>query len=141
MGRSSSRPPEGTIFLVTGSTLRAEEMDRPLAYFIRQRISQIDDRPVYVISDYRYLYENSFKRYPTISIGGPGINALGQKWLEDLPVAMADEGAFYLQLSEDGSEPLRASIWGMDHEATRVAVATFLENYLERFLDVCANRV
>ena len=33
-------PADRVLLIVTGSTLRAEEMDRPLAYYLKQRIEQ-----------------------------------------------------------------------------------------------------
>ena len=53
------------LLIVTGSTLRAEEMDRPLGYYLKQRIEQavlegstkghqgLEDFRVRVIADFR----------------------------------------------------------------------------------------
>jgi hypothetical protein len=140
MSRSSEQNPDDCILIVTGSTLRAEEMDRPLAYYIRQFILDHHCRStpptVYVISDFRYLDASRLAELPTISVGGPGVNALAHKWLETLPAVLTVDCEFYIQLADDEGDPPRASIWGMDHESTRLAVASFLENYLDRFIDL-----
>ncbi|MFO0944950.1 MAG: hypothetical protein U1D30_03230 [Planctomycetota bacterium] len=69
--------PQGSVLIVTGSSLRAEEKDRPLAYFIREKILELGESsdlppPVYVISDYRYLHEPPLAEVPTISPVGRG---------------------------------------------------------------------
>jgi hypothetical protein len=133
--------PAATILIVTGSELRAEEMDRPLAYYLRQKIVEseafVRRGPIHVISDYRYLYEKKFADYPTISIGGPGVNALAHKWLEKLPLCLTVDDEFFLQMTPPGQTPVRASIFGVDHETTQFALATFLENHLDGFLAHC----
>ncbi len=37
--------PEGLILIVTGSTLRAEQMDRPLAYYLQSQIDELGAFP------------------------------------------------------------------------------------------------
>ncbi len=54
------------LLIVTGSTLRAEEVDRPLAYYLRQRIEQslaesdLDAGPfrVQVVADFRWIHDD-----------------------------------------------------------------------------------
>ena len=36
----AAEPPARLLLIVTGSTLRAEELDRPLAYYLKQRIDR-----------------------------------------------------------------------------------------------------
>lgn len=140
----SCKPPQGSVFLVTGSTLRAEEMDRPLAYYIREHFLESRDwpasSPVHVISDFRFLYETKLAAWPTISVGGPGVNALTHKWLDVVPLVFAVDEEFYIHLAEDSGEPTRACIWGVDHVQTKIAVATFIDNYLPRFLTASLER-
>ena len=80
------------LLIVTGSTLRAEEMDRPLGYYLKQRIEGIlsasadqagsklghdlSDYQVRVIADFRWIHDEFLQSLPTISLGGPGVNAL-----------------------------------------------------------------
>lgn len=131
-------PLGGAVLIVTGSNLRAEEMDRPLAYYIREKILERNDTDtdfaVCVLSDYRYLYEQGLAELPTISIGGPGVNALAQKWLEDLPIVLAIEDELFIQMDDGDNHPTRCSIWGIDHEATRIAVSAFVDHHLDAFL-------
>jgi hypothetical protein len=137
------------LLIVTGSTLRAEEMDRPLAYYLKQQIEElltqptktgqhsVDDYLVHVIADFRWIHDETLQRLPTISLGGPGVNALAHKWLEDVPVSLAYNERYFIQMDPDLAEA-RASIWGMDNATTQIAVAVFLERFLPRFLGRCA---
>lgn len=143
MGLSSYCLPESTTFVVTGSNLRAEEMDRPLAYCLSEKISErLNDigiaAPVYVVSDFRYLHERQWQGFPAISIGGPGVNAVAQEWMRSLPVALELEDEFFLQMGTSKAGVPRASIWGMDHATTQSALATFLDHYLGEFLGIPA---
>lgn len=133
------------LLIVTGSTLRAEEVDRPLAYYLGQRIEQyMAEHPsgpgplaVRVIADFRWIHDEPLQDYPTISVGGPGVNALAHRWLEEVPVSLAVDECYYLQMDPDLEEP-RASIWGMDNTTTQIAVSVFVERFLGRFLEHCA---
>jgi hypothetical protein len=137
------------LLIVTGSTLRAEEMDRPLGYYLKQRIEQslreatstgrqgLDDYVVRVVADFRWIHDEPLQSLPTISLGGPGVNALAHRWLEDVPVSLAFSERYFIQMDPDLSEP-RASIWGMDNSTTQIAVSVFVDRFLPRFLDRCA---
>jgi hypothetical protein len=137
------------LLIVTGSTLRAEEMDRPLGYYLKQRIEQslraatttgrqgLDDYIVRVVADFRWIHDEPLQSLPTISLGGPGVNALAHRWLEDVPVSLAFSERYFIQMDPDLSEP-RASIWGMDNSTTQIAVSVFIDRFLPRFLDRCA---
>ncbi len=74
---------------------------------------------------------------PTISLGGPGVNALSHRWLEDLPVSLAFGERYFIQMDPDLVEP-RASVWGMDNATTQIAVSVFIDRFLPRFLERCA---
>jgi hypothetical protein len=134
------------LLIVTGSTLRAEEVDRPLGYYLKQRIeayaaehaADLDLGPlsVRVIADFRWIHDEPLHTLPTISVGGPGVNALAHRWLEDVPVSLAVDDRYYLQMDPDLDEP-RVSIWGMDNATTQIAVSVFLERFLPRFLEHC----
>lgn len=137
MSKNDCRAPEGSILIVTGSDLRAEEMDRPLAYYLQQCIRKHlvpHSRPVFVMSDCRFLYEQGFNRFPCISVGGPGVNALAHKWLKLVPFVFGVDDEFYIQMNDSLDEPARASIWGVDHDTTKLAIATFVERFLDEFL-------
>ena len=84
--------PYRLLLIVTGSTLRAEEMDRPLGYYLKQRIEEmlragsyatgsqqgqtLSDYEVRVVADFRWIHDEFLQPLPTISLGGPGVNAL-----------------------------------------------------------------
>jgi hypothetical protein len=139
-------PPAKMLLIVTGSTLRAEDVDRPLAYYLKQRIDNWPDDAktssplsfrVRVVADFRWIHDEPLQVLPTISIGGPGVNALSHRWLEEVPVSLAVDEQYYIQMDPDLDEP-RASIWGMDNATTQIAVSVFIERFLPRFLEHCA---
>jgi hypothetical protein len=137
---------ERLILIVVGSTLRAEEADRPLAYYLKQQVEgalgRLElDAPlnpggfrVLVLADFRWIHDEELHQWPTLSVGGPGVNALTQKWLEELPLSLAVDEQYYIQMDPRLSE-LRVSIWGMDNKATQVAVSAFMQRFLTRFLE------
>ena len=138
--------PAKMLLIVTGSTLRAEDVDRPLAYYLKQRIdrwSGEEGKPsrgafrVRVVADFRWIHDEPLQTLPTISLGGPGVNALAHRWLEEVPVSLAVDEQYYIQMDPDLDEP-RASIWGMDNPSTQVAVSAFVRRFLPRFLERCA---
>lgn len=133
----------GLILIVTGSTLRAEQMDRPLAYYLQTQIDELgaghEDRLALVISDRYYLTHPDLHELPMISIGGPGVNRLAQRLLKKLPAIMACDGKFFVQMDSEEKD-LRVSIWGMDNAQTRIAVVTFAERYLPRYVNLCWQR-
>ena len=137
--------PARLILIVAGSTLRAEELDRPLAYYLRQQVEgQLtqrrtdgrDETParVLVVADFRFLNDKPLQSLAAISVGGPGVNALAHAWFEELPFTFAVDEQFCIQMDPDLVEP-RASIWGMDNASTQIAVSMFVERYLPKFLD------
>ena len=140
--------PAKLLLIVTGSTLRAEDMDRPLAYYLKQRIEQgpgkVEESTgsfrVRVVSDFRWIHDEPLHAVQTISDGGPGVNALAHPWLEDVAVSLAVDGQYYIQMDPDLAEP-HASIWGMDNPSTQIAVSVFIERFLPRLLEHCANGV
>jgi hypothetical protein len=132
--------PAGLILIVTGSTLRAEQMDRPLAYYLQSKIDELteghEERMALVLSDRFYLTHPDLHKLPLISVGGPGVNRLAQKLLKKVCAALAVEGKFFIQMDPKESG-LQVSIWGMDNAQTRIAVVTFAERYLSQFVNRC----
>ncbi len=133
-------PRPRVILIVVGSTLRAEEADRPLAYYLKQQIEaapppEESTEPIraMVIADFRWLHDEPLQDLPTICLGGPGVNALAHRWLEELPLSMAVDDQYYVQMDPELDEP-RVSLWGMDNATTQVAVSAFLHRYLPPFL-------
>ena len=139
------------LLIVTGSTLRAEELDRPLGYYLKQRIEaalaagqesphrghDLSDYQVRVVADFRWIHDEFLQNLPTISLGGPGVNALAHRWLEEVPISLAYNDRYFIQMDPDLVEP-RVSIWGMDNPTTQIAVSVFLDRFLSRFLERCA---
>ncbi len=133
------------VLIVTGSTLRAEDVDRPLAYYLKQEVERsladldpaVGPFKVVVVADFRWLNDEPLQRLPTISVGGPGVNALAGQWVEEeLEFSLAVEKQYYIQMDPE-LESLRVSIWGMDNPTTQIAVSVFLTRFLERFLRRC----
>jgi len=129
---------DNMVFVVTGASLRAETMDRPLAYRVKlavdERLKDAEDWQCAVISDIWYLNNEPFARQPTISVGGPGVNALSAFLYERLPNALAVDNVLVIQM-DPTLKDRRCAVWGMDHDMTVEAVDTFLQKgYLDRFL-------
>lgn len=127
------------ILIVTGSTVRAETCDRPLAYrlarAIRRRMAKEACLQPVVISDIWYLNSESLQRLPTISIGGPGVNAVSQFFFAKLPTALGIDGLLLIQM-DVALEDHRCCIWGMDHHKTVDALKVFATcGYLDQFLE------
>lgn len=131
------------ILIVTGAHLRAEAADRPLAYLLRSRMLQWWEqhgparslaRPdVIVCSDVWYLNNDDLRSLPTVSIGGPGVNALAAFLADKLPGVFTIKDTLTVQMDLDFVE-LIASIWGMDHETTVAALDGFTQRYLGEFM-------
>ena len=138
------------VFIVVGVHLRAEEGDRPLAYELRDRIEQwksehveslTDPLDPVVLTDVWYLNQEDLQRRPTISIGGPGVNALSAFFAQQLPEeSEVDEQQVVIQIDPDFTD-LRVCIWGTNHELTRQGVDLFAQQYLEGFLRAAATQV
>jgi len=129
---------DSLILIVVGTTLRAEEKDRPLA---QQLAAEIQKRlPVdsgwrcLVVSDLYYINDKELHRCPTISLGGPGVNHLSAMYFRELPAALAVDNVLLIQMDVT-MQDLRAAVWGMNHETTVEALQTFIEKgHLERYL-------
>jgi hypothetical protein len=127
-----------TVIIVTGSDLRAEERDRPTAYRLKQEIDRRSDgqafRRAVVVGDSWFLENRVFHANPTIAVGGPGVNGLAAELSQQLPVAWTQDQRAYVQVEFDADHK-RALLWGMDAEATMVAVQTFVSRgFLEDLL-------
>ncbi len=139
--------PQRLIWIVTGVQLTAELGDRPLAYRIerelRDRLATLLDPPEpgeppllspVVVSDVYYLNNDDARKGPTISIGGPGMNALSASLVEQLPTPVAIENTLVVQMDLEMND-LRCAIWGMNHLDTVRAVDTFIaKGYLDTFV-------
>ena len=135
------------IAIVTGIQLKAELGDRPLAYRVEQAVREhlatalprTDPAgpPLLapaVVSDVFYLNNDEIQRRPTISIGGPGMNAVSAMLVNELPTAVAIENTLVIQMDLEMKDP-RCAVWGMNHLDTVRAIETFIaKGYLDTFL-------
>jgi hypothetical protein len=127
-----------TVVIVTGSDLRAEERDRPTAYRLKQEIDRRSDGQVFrravVVGDNWYLENRVFHLNPSIAVGGPGVNALAAELSQSLPLVWTQDQRVYVQANLE-ADPKRVVLWGMDAEATMVAVQAFVsQGFLEDLL-------
>ena len=135
------------LLIVTGSTLRAEELDRPLAYYLQQQVDRAAKRlgmelNTRVLADFRWLNEEALQRRPTISIGGHGVNELTKFWLKDVPFSLVVDQQYCVQMNPDlASGVPQASLWGMDNPTTQISVSVFIDRFLPRFLEATAHYV
>jgi len=117
-----------TIVLVTGSDIRAEERDRPTAYWLKNEIDRRGEgvafRRAVVVGDIWYLANRIFHLNPTVAIGGPGVNALSRQWVEGMPAVWSREDRAFVH-TEFGEDHRRAVVWGMDAATTAEAVRAF----------------
>lgn len=135
------------LLIVTGAHLRAETHDRPIAYRLRERVvERLNARfgpekhgrphplaPV-VCSDLWYLNNEPLRTRPTVSIGGPDVNALTAYLADKLPSVLAVEDVFLVQTDPEMVDVV-ACCWGADAAATLSAADAFAERYLDEFLD------
>ncbi len=127
-----------TVVLVTGSSLTAEERDRPLAYRLKSEIDRRGSGHAYrravVVADVWYLQNRIFHLNPTIAIGGPGANGVSQQFAETLPTVYSLEERVFVQAEFEG-ELKRAALWGVDASLTSTAVDVFMtQGYLDDLL-------
>lgn len=136
---------ERGLLIVTGSRLRAEQVDRPLAYRLKSAIEaqlrgQDVDPEVVVLNDLWYLAADALHCLPVISVGGPGVNALSAYLYKKLPKVMVVENRLLIQMDLHMAD-LRAAVWGIDHQRTVQALELFqCRGYLERFLSTITAR-
>jgi hypothetical protein len=136
---------EGNILIVTGSTLRAEKGDRPLAYQLKGAIERLCDdegknHKALVLSDLWYLNSEVLHRMPTISVGAPEVNSLSAYFLRRLTKVLVVENSLVIQM-DPTLKDLRVSVWGMNSELTEDALEIFVRRqYLERFLEAVVRK-
>jgi len=119
---------EETIVLVTGSSLTAEERDRPIAYQLKADIDRRGAGHAYrravVVGDAWYLENRIFHQNPTIAIGGPGVNGVAQEFGTFLPTIYSRDEQVFVQADFDG-DLKRATVWGINAACTAAAVEVF----------------
>ncbi|HYE01910.1 MAG TPA: hypothetical protein VD963_01615 [Phycisphaerales bacterium] len=151
---------EELILIVTGAHLRSEVGDRPIAYGLRERMDRwLQDRlgeatpgapdldpqapagrtrpRLVVCSDLWYLNDANLREQPTVSVGGPGVNALTAYLADKLPGVLVVDDVLMVQM-DPGLDRLVASVWGINHAATVTAADAFAERYLDVFMAAAA---
>jgi hypothetical protein len=135
------------IWIVVGVQLRAELGDRPLAYRIETEakrllkgmlpeVTEADPLPAVspvVVSDVYFLNNEEIQGRPVISVGGPGVNAVSNLYVNEVPTAVAVEDSLLVQMDVEMKD-VRCAVWGMDHLQTVQAVELFVAKYLEIYL-------
>lgn len=138
---------ERLVLIVTGAHLRAEQSDRPMAYRLRDVMLQwLDERlsgpppiDVLVCSDLWWLNNEDLRDRPTVSIGGPGVNALTAYLSDKVESAFTIDNVLTVQMDVLLTRPW-AVCWGMDAGSTLRSVDAFVERYLELFLEDALKR-
>ena len=133
--------PEETVVLVTGSSLTAEERDRPLADLLKSEIDRRGAGHAYrravVVGDTWYLENRLFQLNPTIAIGGPGVNGVAQEFSGFLATVYNRAEEVFVQADFEG-ELKRAALWGVNSACTASAVEAFTT---QGFLDDLLGRI
>lgn len=129
---------EETVVLVTGTSLTAEERDRPLAYLLKGEIDRRGIGHAYrravVVGDAWYLEHRIFHLNPTIAIGGPGANGVAREFGTYLPTIYNRNDEVIVQADFEG-DLKRAALWGVNSAATASAVEVFTtQGHLEELL-------
>lgn len=139
------------VLIVVGSSLRAEEADRPLAYRLLRRIEAWAKRhrdqmslamhPV-ICTDLWYINHAQLQKRPTICLGGPGVNALSAYFAQNLPDDQKNQPdpRVLIQIDPDFTD-LRVCVWGSDHDLTVKGLQLFNRRYLDGFLRAAATQV
>jgi hypothetical protein len=93
-----------------------------------------------VCSDVWYMNQEVLHSRPTISLGGPGVNALSAYYFDKLNTAVTRENQIFIQLDSEFID-LRVCIWGMDHDLTVDALELFTRQHLDGYLRAVATQV
>lgn len=132
---------EETVVIVTGSGFPARERDLPTAYRLKEEIDRRSDgqafRRAVVVEDGCYILNPMLHVNTTISVGGPGANACTEELVKVLPVSWTQDQRAYVHADFEGDHK-RAALWGVNAEATMLAVQTFVS---QGFLDDLLRRI
>ena len=139
------------LLIVVGAHLRAEIGDRPLAYCLRQRLidwldarygpeNQHEAHPLSIVvcTDLWYLNREELRARPTLSIGGPGVNALAAFLGDKLASVFSIRDVLLVQADLEFVDVI-ASCWGIDEASTVAAVDAFCERYLDAFMQAAVD--
>ncbi len=136
---------------MTGATLRAESIDRPIAYRLRDEVGArlaaiadlrecADPAPESLVcSDLWWLNHPELQEQPTISVGAPESNALTAYLAGRLPQVFSIEQRLVVQ-ADLHHQQLLACCWGRSGDATEQAVRAFADRHLDAFLAAALDR-
>ncbi|HZW07163.1 MAG TPA: hypothetical protein VFF65_08560 [Phycisphaerales bacterium] len=134
---------EPSIVIVVGADLRAETLDRPIASALLRGVNTLLAKeapgagrtiPAAVIcTDVWYLNSNHLRLCPTISVGGPELNALSAYLIGRLPPVFAVENRYAVH-TDPKREQLTACVWGVDATNTAHAMDVFCSKHLAAFV-------
>ena len=134
----------GLVLVVVGAHHRAEAEHRPIAYMLAgevdRRVGELGGGPplrALVLSDIWYLNQPSMRARPTLSIGGPEVNALTAWAAGRVPEVFSVKDALAIHADLEWLD-LLAAVWGVDAMATMAAAEAFSERYLDDFLRAAA---
>lgn len=135
------------LLVVVGAHLRAEVADRPIAYRLLARIeSWLKENgesggltPI-VCTDLWHLNHAELRGRPTISIGGPAVNALTAYLADKLASVLAIEKRLIVQMDPELIDVV-ACCWGAEAGSTLAAVDAFADRYLDDFMKAAVRAV
>lgn len=125
------------IAVVVGVHHLAEVGDRPTAQGLARQLEPLARSlggECMVLSDVWYLNSPAWRSRPTISLGGPEVNALTASLADQLPSVHVVDGEYMIQMDLDGTEAL-ATCWGVSPSRTARAVSIFCDRYTRTFAD------
>lgn len=146
---SSGLETSNTLLIVVGAHLRAEIADRPLAYALRDHALKwlADHRDqlninlgITVCCDIWYLNNEKLQHCPTISLGGPGVNALSAYYSQRLKQDTNEEQHVLIQIDPEFTD-LSVCIWGSNHDLTVKGMDLFINQYLDGYLRAVVTQV
>lgn len=135
-----------SVVIVVGADLRAETLDRPIVHALQRGVNTLLAKesgatgrtlPAAVIcTDVWYLNSSTLRLCPTISVGGPDINALSAYLIGRIAPVFAVEGRYAVH-ADPRREQLAACLWGVDATNTAHAMDVFCSKYLTEFVQAC----
>lgn len=147
--QSATLETDRMIPIVVGAHPKAEHTDRPIAYRLRELMNlwlanHADDLPdpftPIVVTDVWYLNDAALRERPSVSVGGPNVNAFTAYLADKLPSAFTIDDVLTVQMDLAMSDVL-AACWGMSSPDTLRAVEAFSERYLDQFMEGAVNEV
>lgn len=131
------------VVIVVGADLRAETFERPIANALLNSVNaamSVESEscgrvlPAAVIcTDVLYLNSEHLRLCPTLSVGGPELNALSAYLIGRVPPVFAVEGRYAVHADLAGHQ-LAGCIWGVDSLNTAHAMEVFCEKHLQSFV-------